>query len=76
MLPSQARSNIEALAATPFFAKLPGPARIRLVDILMTSLAEEIVWSLLSPQGELSKKLYCCHVSKVCPASFYLELFS
>ena len=42
---------MKAVTTSPFFASLPGPARMLLVDTLVTSLAQETVWSPLSPQG-------------------------
>lgn len=46
----QAKLSMEGLVSTPFFASLPGTARIQVVDNFMTSLAQETVWSSLSSE--------------------------
>ena len=52
---------MEVLVSNPFFVGLPGSARVQLVNTLMTSLAQEAVWSGLSPEG-----LYSHHEPFVC----------
>ncbi|KAL3141774.1 hypothetical protein ABBQ32_004450 [Trebouxia sp. C0010 RCD-2024] len=44
-----AKSLLETLLTVPFFTRLPGSARVQMVDILMTMLAEGTVWGSLSP---------------------------
>ena len=53
---------MEGLVSTPFFASLPGTARIQVVDNFMTSLAQETVWSSLSSEGMPAQtvKGRCC----------------
>ncbi len=56
---------MEGLIAAPFFASLPGSARVQLVDTLMTLLAQELVWSPLSPKGDaahITGHAACCNL--------------
>lgn len=47
---SQVKTLITVISTSPFYASLPGPARMQLVDTLITSLAQETIWSPLSPE--------------------------
>lgn len=47
---NQAKIMMDVLVSNPFFVGLPGSARVQLVNTLMTSLAQEAVWSGLSPE--------------------------
>lgn len=47
----QVKTLITVITTSPFYASLPGPARMQLVDTLITSLAQETIWSPLSPEG-------------------------
>lgn len=42
---------MEMLLTLPFFIRLPGSARVQMVDTLMTMLAKETVWAPLSANG-------------------------
>ena len=42
---------MEMLLTVPFFTRLPGSARVQMVDTLMTMLAKEAVWAPLSANG-------------------------
>lgn len=43
---------METLLTVPFFTRLPGSARVQMVDALMTMLAKETVWAPLSANGD------------------------
>ncbi|DBA76185.1 hypothetical protein WJX77_011832 [Trebouxia sp. C0004] len=47
---SQVKTLMKVVTTSPFFASLPGPARMLLVDTLVISLAQKTVWSPLSLQ--------------------------
>ena len=43
---------MEMLLTVSFFTRLPGSARVQMVDTLMTMLAKEAVWAPLSAHGD------------------------
>lgn len=43
---------MEMLLTVSFFTRLPGSARVQMVDALMTMLAKEAVWAPLSANGD------------------------
>ena len=52
LLSLQARTLIESIASSSAFARLPGAARVLIVNQIMTMLAQELVWPAFSAAGQ------------------------